>query len=52
MSMYQGSDQRKKPGIIVASLDNLSTVQMLENLEKSGGEERKHKGQNPSNAPY
>lgn len=36
-SMNQGADQQKKPGVPGASLDNLSTVPMLEESRKKWG---------------
>lgn len=36
-SMNQGADQQKKPGVTGASLDNLSTVPMLEESREKWG---------------
>lgn len=35
--MNQGADRQKKPGVIGASLDNLSTVPMLEKSREKWG---------------
>lgn len=36
-SMNQGADQQKNPGVTGASLDNLSTVPMLEESREKWG---------------